>query len=89
MPSDSAATTAFCAAMMASPQAMTRSPRPGVTPWGTPGSSSHPHAANRSIHFWKSATNSSTHGARAMNGWSSQVTARRSLRAWSSISMIE
>ena len=28
-------------------------------------------------------------GARAMNGWSSQVTASRSLSAWSSISMIE
>ena len=89
MPSDSAATTAFCAAMTASLQAISRSPSPGVTPCGTPGISSHPHAANRSIHFWKSATNSSTHGARAMNGWSSQVTASRSLSAWSSISMIE
>ena len=89
MPSDSAATTAFCAAIRASLQAMIRSPRPGVAPAGTPGRSSQPHAANRSIHFWKSATNSSTHGARAMNGWSSQVTARRSLSAWSSISRME
>ncbi len=32
MPSDSAATTAFCAAISASLQAMIRSPRPGVTP---------------------------------------------------------
>ena len=78
MPRDSAATTAFCAAISASSTASSRSPGPGLR-------GAQPALRNASYHLRQSAQKSSTSLPFAMKGWWSQESARRASKSGSVI----